>query len=128
MFSPVTLAGVVAGGALGGALRAYATRAGARHLGAQLPWGTLAANYLAALALGALTAAAALNHTSGLLLAFVATGALGGLSTVSSLAQQTLGLWQEARQAAAAVYLGLSVSGGAALAALGYWLAGGVAG
>ncbi|MGO1626879.1 MAG: FluC/FEX family fluoride channel, partial [Halomonadaceae bacterium] len=63
------------------------------------------------------------SDTAGLFWAFAATGVLGGLSTVSSLAQQTLGLWQQPRRGAAVVYLTLSVAGGIALAAAGYVLA-----
>lgn len=121
MLSVMTLFGVMVGGALGGMLRAWASRAGLRHVGETLPWGTLGANYTAALVLGALTGAAA-SDAHGLFWAFAATGALGGLSTVSSLAQQTLGLWQQPRRRAAAVYLLLSVGGGIALAAAGYGL------
>lgn len=122
MLSVTTLIGVMAGGALGGVLRAWASRLGARHLGETLPWGTLGVNYAAALALGALAGGMAQSETAGLFWAFAATGALGGLSTVSSLAQQSLGLWQQLRRGAAVVYLTLSVAGGIALAALGYVL------
>lgn len=123
MLSVTTLFGVMAGGALGGMLRAWASRAGVRHWGNTLPWGTLGVNYAAALMLGALAGGMTQSDTAGLFWAFVATGALGGLSTVSSLAQQTLGLWQQPRRSAAVVYLTLSVAGGIALAAAGYVLA-----
>lgn len=122
MFSITALAGVMVGGALGGMLRAFATRAGAQRWGNALPWGTLAANYAAALALGALAGAVADGGELGLAWAFAATGVLGGLSTVSSLALQTLGLWQEPRRRAAVAYMALSVIGGVALAAVGYAL------
>ncbi|WNK20395.1 CrcB family protein [Halomonas piscis] len=122
MSSITTLTAVMAGGALGGMLRALATRAGARLWGNALPWGTLAANYAAALALGAFAGAVARGGELGLAWAFAATGVLGGLSTVSSLALQTLGLWQQPRRGAAIAYLALSVIGGVALAAVGHAL------
>lgn len=125
MLNVTTLIGVMAGGALGGVLRAWSSRFGVRHLGETLPWGTLGVNYVAALALGALAGGMTQSDTAGLFWAFAATGALGGLSTVSSLAQQSLGLWQQPRRGAAVVYLALSVAGGIALAAAGYALAGG---
>jgi|GEM_PF-458682 CrcB protein len=125
MLTITTLVGVMAGGALGGVLRAWASRLGARHLGETLPWGTLGVNYAAALALGTLAGSMAQSETVSLAWAFVAIGALGGLSTVSSLAQQSLGLWQQPRRIAAAVYLALSVAGGIALAAAGYALTAG---
>jgi CrcB protein len=125
MLTITTLVGVMAGGALGGVLRAWVSRLGARHLSETLPWGTLGVNYAAALALGALAGGVAQSETAGLAWAFVAIGALGGLSTVSSLAQQSLGLWQQPRRIAAAVYLALSVAGGIALAAAGYALTAG---
>lgn len=127
MFSTTLLMGVMAGGALGGALRAFVARAGARYWGDALPWGTLVANHAAALALGALAGGMAQSQAAGLFWAFAATGALGGLSTVSSLVQQALSLWQESRRRAACAYLALSAGGGIVLAAVGYTLGDAVA-
>jgi len=91
---------VALGGALGSALRFWAVTS----LGA--PLGTLLVNVLGSFAMGVLfvllTARAGLSP-------LLMTGVLGGFTTFSAYALDTLKLWQAGQMAMAALYAGGSV-------------------
>ena len=85
--------------------------------GYPFPIGVLAANTIASLIAGvaaALTAAA----TTGRLLA--TAGFCGGLSTLSTLAVDTVSLWRAGRHTAAVVNLGVTAAAGVLAAGCGY--------
>ncbi len=86
---------VLAGGFLGGILRFAISGAVARTVGETFPWGTLVVNVSGAFTIGALAGSAALAGgimaTAGFR-EFVLVGILGGYTTVSSFALQTLNL------------------------------------
>lgn len=105
----------------GGALGALA-RAGAALLGARasrtFPWGTLAVNVGGSFFVGLLP-------LEGVAEAFVITGCLGGLTTFSTFACETLRLHESGRAGQAAAYLLSNVLLGLGAAALGSALASG---
>lgn len=76
------------------------------------PYGTLAVNVVGSFALGLLAGA------GGVTTVILASGALGSLTTFSTLAVETVGLWRRSRQRAAA-YAAASLAGGVAAAWLG---------
>lgn len=110
---------VAAGGALGTAARFLLTSALARVLREQFPWSTLTVNVSGSLLLGCLVAFAAGSEA---LSPFLGAGLLGGYTTVSSFALQTVVLQQQRSARAAATYLLISAFGSLAAAALGYVL------
>lgn len=79
----------------------------------RFPVGTLVANVVACFALGVVDG---LEEATSIILGI---GFLGALSTWSSLAGETHGLWQSGRRADAAGYLGVTLIGGVAAAAAG---------
>ncbi|HSH48056.1 MAG TPA: fluoride efflux transporter CrcB [Halomonas sp.] len=125
----ITLWAVVAlGGALGGMGRLAVTERCARMFGQAFPWGTLTANVLGSLAIGALAASLRWPLSSSPTWSLLGVGVLGGFTTVSSLSLQTLALWQEGRSGWALANMTLTLMLGTAAAALGWWFAGGGAG
>lgn len=94
---------VMIGGGLGAVSRYVSTVMAARMFGPDYPWGTLFANLIGCLLIGMLTG---LSETRGLLTAearlFLVTGFLGGLTTFSSYAVETVGF---ARQGSFAITL-----------------------
>ena len=76
------------------------------------PWGTLAVNVTGAFALGLLAGA------GGVTTVILAGGALGSLTTFSTLAVEAVELWRRNRRRAA-VYVTASLVGGVAAAYLG---------
>ncbi|GAB7049261.1 fluoride efflux transporter FluC [Catenuloplanes indicus] len=110
---------VAAGGALGAAARYAATAA------APGPWTTVAINVAGCLAMGAFLARIEDRPgTHPLLRPFVATGVLGGFTTFSAFAVQTLGLGD--RPLLAAGYLAATVAGSLGAVRLGHRLGRGV--
>ena len=108
-------AGTLARYALGGWL--------SRATGGGFPWGTLAINVGGSLAIGII--AAALDRGSslppGLRIALI-VGFLGGFTTFSAFALETLRLGESAQWQSAILYVGLTNVGGLAAAWLGYRL------
>ena len=94
---------VFVGGALGGALRHVVSTLAARHAGTRWPWGTLVVNVSGAFLAGLVVAAGALPPSA--MTALLVTGALGGYTTVSSVALQTIQLAEGAGRGHAAGYL-----------------------
>lgn len=97
---------VAAGGALGAAGRFWLGAAAARLLGPDQPFGTLAANVLGGLAMGLLAGwalSAGPEATRGWRL-LLGTGVLGGFTTFSAYALETVTLLERREVAAAAAY------------------------
>ncbi|MBA2779753.1 fluoride efflux transporter FluC [Billgrantia kenyensis] len=118
---------VAVGGALGGMLRLAVSNLLARLAGAGFPWGTLVVNLSGALLAGILAGSFGVPHgEAAAAWLFLVIGVLGGYTTVSSLSLQSLALWQSGRHGAALANLSLTLGAGLALAALGWWLGGGV--
>jgi CrcB protein len=82
------------------------------------PWGTLAVNVVASLVLGAVVAAA--GELGPQVMALVATGFCGALSTYSTFGYETLRLMQEHVAVYALVNVLLSLAASIAAAALGW--------
>lgn len=92
-------------GAVGTLARAGVTGAAVRLVGTTYPWGTLVVNVVGAFAFGAIVGVS----RSRLPLAhgldtIVLVGLLGGFTTFSSYAFQTVELWESGRPALAAGY------------------------
>lgn len=106
------------GGAVGTALRAGLAHAVPAHPG-QWPWATLTVNLVGAFVLPAL-----LEFIAGLQHRFLAwrlmlgTGLLGGFTTYSAFAVETVGLLRAGRPGVALAYVALTVLGGFTLAML----------
>jgi CrcB protein len=111
------LIGVALGGAAGSVAR-YAVQAAFRlH-----PAGTLAINLAGSLLIG-LCAAWAERGAAPWLRPWIMAGFLGGLTTFSGFSLENLRLLRDGQAGAALLYVGASVVGGIALAAVGYALA-----
>ena len=99
------------------------------HPGGWLPWGTLAANWIGAYAIG--LAVAAFHHQPQLdpqWRLFIITGLLGGLTTFSSFSAEVVDMLLQRRHAQAAATLALHVGGSllltlAGIRTAGWWLA-----
>ncbi len=124
---------VALGGALGGVARHVLSGLVDGRTGKSFPWGTLAVNASGALALGLLAGALlgpGAPAPDSLPWAFLAVGALGSYTTVSSFSLQTLALLEGGRPTAAGwnvllsfglclLAAGLGLMGGSAIAGLG---------
>jgi len=114
MSSPTAYAFVALGSATGGCLRfALASLGDGRWAG--LPLGTFAVNVLGCIAIGWIGAVWGEREWVRHL---VMVGILGGFTTFSAFAFQTLGMIRDGRVGAGLAYAGLSV----ALCLLGVWL------
>lgn len=83
---------VAGGGALGSLARFATSLAVTSWVGASFPWGTLTANLLGCFAMGLGSTVLAGRSDSVMLRAFLLTGFLGGYTTFSSFANETLEL------------------------------------
>lgn len=114
---------VALGGAAGSVFRYLASLALVRWLGAQSPWPTAAVNvlgcFLAGLALGRL-AGSPPDHA---MRAFLLVGVLGGFTTFSAFAGETIILIHRGEMLAAMLGVGASVVLCLGGAAAGHWLA-----
>jgi fluoride exporter len=100
---------VALGGGLGSAARYTFNATLTRWLGDQFPWGILLANVLGCFVMGLVAACLLrlpMNDTPRL---FIATGFLGGFTTFSAFAFDTLKLVQSGQSADAIVYVLASV-------------------
>lgn len=110
---------VLLGGFLGGLARMFVSNVVSRRIGEAFPWGTLVVNISGALAIGVLAGIARRFGglpTSEMFRDLVFIGFLGGYTTVSSFALQTLVLAREGRSVKAVAYVVLS--GGLCVAAV----------
>ncbi|HKU97143.1 MAG TPA: fluoride efflux transporter CrcB [Vineibacter sp.] len=117
---------VLAGGFLGGILRFTISGAVARRIGETFPWGTLVVNVTGDMVIGGLAGTVA---TAGGALAtaafreFAIVGVLGGYTTVSSFALQTLSLAVQGEPRRAALNVVGSTALGLAAVGIGFALA-----
>lgn len=116
---PVTLA-VAVGGAIGAVARYGVDRFIERRSFAVFPWSTFAINVSGCLLIGVVIAALVDRHqTPAWLRIGVVLGVLGGYTTFSTFAQETLDLLEETRIALAVLYSTASVALGVAAVLIG---------
>ena len=87
------------------------------------PWSTLAINLAGSLALGFVLKLGVDRGWSDRTIAPIAVGFLGAFTTFSTFSYETFTLVRTDRPIAAAIYVGVSVGGGLATAAIGYVIA-----
>ncbi len=117
---------VFVGGALGSICRFALSEAVARRSGDRFPWGTLAVNVLGSCLIGLILGwAERVGETDDTtqLVALLAVGFCGGLTTFSSFSLQTLALLLEGRWRSGAGNVVGSTALCVATAALGVWCA-----
>lgn len=117
----VNVIAVMIGGGIGAACR-YWVFLLAQRPGIDFPLGTLAANLLGCLLIGflwGLFEGTRLAHEWRL---FIFTGLLGGFTTYSTFARESIQLLETGEWKTAFLYLGVSNMGGLALAAAGFLL------
>ena len=106
-----TLVYIAVGGALGSVARYMAGSIVQRSLGAQLPYGTLAVNVLGSFVIGyAMVHFAARGQMDSHLRMGLTIGFLGGFTTYSSFAYETVSLLQAYRVVAAGGYIALTLT------------------
>ncbi|MFM8735302.1 MAG: fluoride efflux transporter FluC [Pirellulales bacterium] len=105
MSSLTHIAALAAAGATGTLLRAGCTTLAARVLGTAFPWGTLAVNVAGSFAIGAVVALARSRPLPPEIESLVIVGLLGGFTTYSSFALQSVEMVQAGRSGAAIAYL-----------------------
>lgn len=129
MFAPLDFRamGLVAvGAAVGGSLRYALSTLITHQAGLSFPWGTLAVNLSGCLLIGAampflLTDEPGAGDRKSVALAFLlVTGALGGYTTLSAFAFETLRLLRQEQWLPAIAYVIATNLGAVALAALGF--------
>ncbi len=101
---------VFLGAGLGGAFRLALNEVAARLLGIEFPFGTLIVNVLGAFAMGLLTEYFAFR--GGMpqeVRLFLTTGVLGGFTTFSTFALESVTLWERGQWMPAIAYVALSV-------------------
>ena len=100
------LVGIACAGALGALLRAGCNAAALRWLGGGFPWGTLAVNVAGSFAFGIVAGyARARGGLPSGLETILLVGLLGGFTTYSSFAFQSVELLEQGRSAAAFAYV-----------------------
>jgi fluoride exporter len=122
----IDLAYVFIGGGCGAACRWLVSRASARFLGGSFPWGTLIVNLAGCFCIGLALGLAERGLGSRRLKPLAVAGFLGGLTTFSTFAYETVDLARRGEMLKAAANFALEGGGGLALAvaglALGLWL------
>jgi CrcB protein len=115
-------AAAAAGGVLGSLAR-WGVGEALPHDAGSWPWATLLVNLTGCLALGVLIAALFARHPGAALLRpFLGTGVLGGYTTFSTFAVDTVQLADGGDAVGAVGYVVASVVGGVLAAAVGVWL------
>ena len=103
---------VFLGAGAGGALRHAVGLAATRWLGTGFPYGTLAVNVIGGLVVGALVEWFALRFDPGQSWRiFLVTGLLGGFTTFSAFALETVLMIERGAYGSAALYVAISVAG-----------------
>lgn len=112
---------VACGAAVGAPARYLVDRAVQARYSSGFPFGTLTVNLVASLVLGVVTGVS----PSAAAVALVGTGFCGSLSTYSTFSFETMRLAEQGRgsRVTSATYVVVSVIGGCALGAVGWWLA-----
>jgi fluoride exporter len=100
---------VAAGGALGSVTRHGINLYAARLFGSHFPWGILIVNIAGCLAMGCVAAGLLRLQLPDAVRLFLATGFLGGFTTFSAFALDTMKLVQAGQTGLAAVYVLASV-------------------
>ncbi len=102
---------VFLGGGIGSVLRFGVGRAAIALAGPNVPLATIIVNFVGCTAMGALAAWLAWRDTGidDSMKLFLATGLLGGFTTFSAFALDTVGLWQRGETLAATAYAAGSV-------------------
>jgi len=96
---------VALGGALGATARYLLSGVAVRALGPSIPWGIFTANVLGSFLLGLLVGALALRQETGQeWRLFLGTGVLGGFTTFSTFAVDTVEMLERKAYAQAATY------------------------
>ena len=116
MFTTLPL--VALGGAIGASFRHLIGAAALRAFGPGFPMGTLLVNLTGCLAMGILAALLA-DKTSPRLVPFLMTGILGGFTTYSAFALDTVGLWQRGDTGTAMAYILVTTAGSIAAVLVG---------
>jgi len=88
------------------------------------PYATLGINLAGSFALGFVLRCAVLRDWSDVTTLAIGVGFLGAFTTFSTFSVETQTMLRDGRTTAAALYVGMSLVGGVALAALGYTVAG----
>jgi CrcB protein len=96
---------LAAAGAVGTLLRAGCTTVAAKILGPAFPWGTLAANVVGSFALGAVYALTRSRAITPEQETVLLVGLLGGFTSYSSFAFQSVSMLESGRGAAALAYM-----------------------
>jgi len=120
--SPATWAAIAAGAVLGAWAR-FALGLALNRAGTPMPWGTLAANVVGGLAIGA--ALAVFERRPELSAAwrpFLVTGLLGALTTFSTFSAESLQMIQRGALGHALMHTGAHLLGSLAAAAIGWRL------
>jgi CrcB protein len=110
---------VFAGGGLGAVCRYALSIAFLQRFGPGFPYGTMTINLLGCLLIGVVSQLA----VSPLSRTFLSVGVLGGFTTFSAFAFETVVLADERATASALVYVSVSVLGGILAAGAGMWIA-----
>lgn len=111
---------VAAGAAVGAPLRYVVDRWVQTRLGAGFPWGTLVVNVVGSFVLGLVLGS---PTVSAAVVALVATGFCGALTTYSTFSYETLRLIEDGAWARGTANVLVSMAAGLAAAALGWTLA-----
>jgi len=119
----VTALLVAIAGALGCLARYGVGLAGQRLLGDRFPWGTLAVNLLGSFAIGAVMVVAEARQLDPRVRVALVGGFLGGFTTYSAFAYESIALAERRSAAAAALYLSLTVAGCFAACGAGIFIA-----
>lgn len=119
--SPQLALGVTVAGGLGSLAR-YAVGAAVSSPTQRWPWATLLVNLVGAALIGAVVAVCAARPDGARLRVYLATGFLGGFTTFSSLALETVTLLQRRAYLSATGYVAATVVVGVAACAAGLWL------
>ncbi len=113
-------------GALGALARVALERSVIRRAGHGFPWGTGLVNVTGSLALGVVVGLAAAHGLGAGVESVLAAGFLGGYTTFSTYALETVRLFEDGRALHACGYAVLSAAAGIAAAALGLAVTGGI--
>lgn len=109
---------VFLGGCLGAVARYAVDHLIHRRCSRRFPWGTLAVNAMGSALLGIVAGAASSSSTN--VVAFVATGFCGALTTYSTFSYETIRLLTNRAPVRASLNIGVSVAGGLTCLAFGY--------
>jgi CrcB protein len=115
----VTVVWIALAGGLGSAARYLVGIGAVRWLGVRFPYGTLAVNVLGSIAIGLVFAIGAARDIDSRTQLILATGFLGGFTTYSAFAYESVMLLERRGSAMFALYVGATLAAGVAGAWLG---------